>query len=34
LLDSGRRVDPSSFRLKGSRLTWRRVGKLRHATLR
>jgi hypothetical protein len=34
LLDSGRRVAPSSFRLKGSRLTWRRAGELHHATLR
>jgi hypothetical protein len=34
LLDSGRRVDPRSFRLDGSRLTWRRAGKLHHATLR
>jgi hypothetical protein len=34
LLDSGRRVDPRSFELDGSRLTWRRAGKLHHATLR
>lgn len=33
-LDSGRRIDPASFRLRGSRLTWRNAGKLRHATLR
>jgi hypothetical protein len=34
LLDAGRRVDPRSFELDGARLTWRRAGKLHHATLR
>ncbi|MEA2467316.1 MAG: hypothetical protein QOJ57_1442, partial [Thermoleophilaceae bacterium] len=33
-LDHGRRIDPRSFRLRGSRLTWRKRGRLRHATLR
>ena len=33
-LDSGRRIDPTSFRLRGSTLTWRKRGKVRHATLR
>jgi hypothetical protein len=33
-LDHGRRIDPRSFKLRGSRLTWRKRGKLRHATLR
>jgi hypothetical protein len=34
LLDASRRVEGRSFRLKGSQLTWRRAGQLRHATLR
>jgi hypothetical protein len=34
LLDAGRRVDPRSFELDGSQLTWRRAGKLHRATLR
>jgi hypothetical protein len=34
LLDRGLRVAPRSLELKGSRLTWRRRGKLHHATLR
>jgi hypothetical protein len=34
LLDRGRRIAPRSLRLKGSRLTWRKRGKVRHATLR
>ncbi len=34
LLASGHRIDPSSLRLKGSRLTWRDGGRLRSATLR
>jgi hypothetical protein len=34
LVDSGRRIDARSFRLRASRLTWRHAGKLRHATLR
>jgi hypothetical protein len=33
-LDSGRRIDAGSFRLRGSKLTWRKRGKLHHATLR
>jgi hypothetical protein len=32
--DSGRRIDPRTFKLRGSRLTWRKRGKLHHATLR
>jgi hypothetical protein len=34
LLDRGRRVAPGSLQLKGSQLTWRRAGKLHHASLR
>ena len=33
-LDSGHRIDPGSLRLNGSELTWRKRGKLHHATLR
>jgi hypothetical protein len=33
-VDSGRRIDPRTFKLHGSRLTWRKRGKLHHATLR
>lgn len=32
-VDAGRRIDPRSFRLDGDRLTWRKGGKLHHATL-
>lgn len=34
LLDSGRRIDHRSLKLRGSRLTWRKRGKLRSARLR
>jgi hypothetical protein len=34
LLDASRRIDASTLRLRGSRLTWRRAGGLHHATLR
>jgi hypothetical protein len=34
LLDGGRRIDPHSFRLRGSQLTWRKRGRLRGAFLR
>jgi hypothetical protein len=34
LLDSGRTIDPTRFRLRGSKLTWRHGNKLRHARLR
>jgi hypothetical protein len=33
-LDSGRTIDPRTFELHRSRLTWRHGGKLRHARLR
>jgi hypothetical protein len=34
LLDSGRKIDAGSLRLRGSRLSWRHGGKLRRARLR
>jgi hypothetical protein len=34
LVDRGRNIDPRSFRLRGSKLTWRHGNKLRHARLR
>jgi hypothetical protein len=34
LLDSGRGIDPGSFKLRGSALSWRHGGRLRHARLR
>jgi hypothetical protein len=34
LLDSGRGIDPGSFKLRGSALSWRHGGKLRHVRLR
>lgn len=34
LLDSGRRIDPRTLELRGSRLTWRKRGRVQHATLR
>jgi hypothetical protein len=34
LADSGRQIDPRSFRLRGERLTWRHGKRLRHAVLR
>lgn len=33
VLDTGRRIDPSSLRLRGSRLSWTDRGRRRHATL-
>jgi len=34
VLDAGSGIDPGSLRLNGSKLTWRRGGVTRHATLR
>jgi hypothetical protein len=33
LLDSGRRIEPRSLRLRGTRLTWRRAGALRESEM-